>query len=93
MVEYGTKSVREPSIRTARDAARWIGAAACLAVVVEGAAMMIRAMSITRSFVAGLAFLAFGLVVGSILLAGGRSTESTPVAEPADGNPAHPTGR
>ncbi len=69
---YVAESVREPSIRSARDAARWIGAAGCLALVIEGLAMMIREMSITRTFVAGLAFLAFGVVVGSLLIAAAR---------------------
>ncbi len=60
--------MREPTIRGVGDAARWIGATGCLGLIIEGTEMMIRAMSLTRSFVTGLGLVAFGIVLGWILV-------------------------
>lgn len=51
-----------------RRAARIVCAAVCLAASIDGSAMMLREVSITRAFVSGLALLVFGVVVGSILI-------------------------
>lgn len=51
-------------------AARVVIAAVCLAVSLNGAALMVREMSVTRAFVAGLALLVFGVILGSLLIDG-----------------------